>query len=74
MSERKTVFTPEEIRKRISDVDFNSSQCARETGLHVNTIRLFRAGRIANQKWDTMVKLSDYLEGIEIRTNKKDRG
>jgi hypothetical protein len=55
------VLTLDEIRTRL--VGLNESEVSYRTGLHVNTIRRYRAGLVTDPPLDTLRRLSDYLTG-----------
>ena len=54
----------EEIRQRLQDR--RAAFVAECTGLRVGTVIDIRAGRVANPAYDTVKRLSDYLESDDL--------
>ena len=64
------IKTLPEIRALLANC--NVSQCARETGLHRNTLRLIRDGRHANPGYDTIIKLTNWADAQAVDEAKND--
>ena len=54
------IMTIEDVRKGIAGSVL--SQAARDTGIHRNTLRMIRDGKHVNPSYETMLRLTEWLE------------
>jgi|TARA_R110000823_G_C15824863_1_gene489680 hypothetical protein len=61
------MLTPAQVQEKLQDRV--ATIVATRTGLHANTIRDLKSGAILNPSYETMMKISAYLEDYDPARN-----